>query len=134
MTLRGLSLPVKPGPDGKAVMINDEDEQLAKIIAIGLSDCTSSNPFQDLGLPQSIIFDIGDDTTRGLVYDYLERFFTRLERQGRAKLTKLAPGSVSKTEGETVLAVEYTNLKTRSPKQMTFGFGRTGTVRVLEVA
>lgn len=129
---RGLALPILPGPGGKARMVEDEDEQLTKIIMIGLSDCTSGNPFQKIGLPQSVIFDINDDKSRGLVYDYLERFFARLEREGRAKLTQLEPGNVT-NEGESVVNVYYYNIKTRSPKAVGFAFQKDGIVRTVEV-
>lgn len=133
MALRGLAIPVMPGPDGRAMMVEDEDEQLAKIIAVGLSDCTSNNPYQNLGMPNAVVFDLNDDTTRGRVYEYLERFFARLQREGRAKLTSVEVEDEPADSGEMVLVVRYTNIKTRSPKAVSFGMGRTGTARVLEV-
>lgn len=128
---RGLALPVKPGPDGRAMMLEDDD-QLDSVIMIGLNDCTSANPFQSLGIPMDNIFDLNDDSVRGRVRDYLERFFKRLQNAGRARLLSVTAESELSEQGEAVLVVRYMHMKTRTPRDVTFGIGRTGTARILE--
>jgi len=130
--LRGLEIPVVPGPGGRARMIDDESEQLGKIIALSLSDCDSINPFIDLGISEENVFDMNDESTRARVMEYIERRFDRFRREGRAQLKSVKPSSERNEHGESVLNITYIDLKTRAPKDLRLGLGRLGTARILE--
>lgn len=130
--LRGLEIPVVPDPAGRARMIDDESEQLAKIIALALSDCDSSNPFVNIGISEDNVFDMNDDSTRARVMEYVERRFDRFRREGRAKLKSVEPDPERNEHGESVLNIVYIDLKTRAPKELKLGLGRMGTARILE--
>ena len=113
-------------------MIDDESEQLAKIIALALSDCDSSNPFVNIGISEDNVFDMNDDSTRARVMEYVERRFDRFRREGRAKLKSVEPDPERNEHGESVLNIVYIDLKTRAPKELKLGLGRMGTARILE--
>jgi hypothetical protein len=130
--MRGLSIPIGTDDEGRLKLVTDDDQQLAKIIMLGLCDCTSGNPYQQLGIPLDNIFDINDRGTRSRVQEYLERFFKRLERQGRARLISVEADDSRNEHGEAVLRVRYANIKTRSVREVAFGISRTGAARILE--
>jgi len=130
--LRGLQIPVLPGPGGKARMIEDESEQLAKIIALSLSDCECDNPFTNVGISEDNVFDINDGAVRGRIHEYIERRFARFQREGRAKLKRIVTNLGRNDSGEAMIEIQYIDLKTRTPKDLRLGVGRFGTARVLE--
>ena len=59
---QGLNVPVGTGVYGRTFLVSGS-EQLRKLMSLAFRDCDSENPFQDLGLDQSIIFSINDPLT-----------------------------------------------------------------------
>ena len=111
--MKGLSIPLGVGPDGRAALSEGED-QLKKIISLRLSFGESENPFQQLGIP-SPIFQINDPTTQAIIKNWINRTFRILRAEGRARLVDGSIKFLRESEGEMILELKYVNLKTDDP-------------------
>lgn len=119
--MKGLSVPVGVGPDGRALTDEGED-QLRKIIALRLSFGESENPFQTIGIP-SPIFEINDPTSQAIIKNWIQRTFRILRAEGRARLVDRSL-KFEEEEGEMILSLRYVNLKTDDPVTLRADFDR----------
>ena len=119
--MKGLSVPVGVGPDGRA-MTDEGEDQLQKIIALKLSFGDSENPFQTIGIP-SPVFEINDPTSQAIIKNWIRRVFRQLRADGRAKLVERSI-KFEEDEGEMILNFRYVNLKTDNPVTLRADFDR----------
>lgn len=103
----GIALPLR-AVNGRLMLLSGDGyiEQLVKT-AMGSSE--SSNPFQDVGLGEFMIFDINDALTEGVIRQRVVRVFASLERDQLARLVSLAFEGIG---SEKVMQVVYDNLET----------------------
>ena len=103
------------------------DEQLRKIIMLGLSDCDSANPFQDLGLTPDMVFQNQTPELEARIRRRVQDVFRALESQHRARLTDetLAFERLPATQ-ELVLPIRYLNLETNESADVPVAFGPAG--------
>lgn len=120
--MKGLQVPFQ-AINGRLATSSGED-QLQKILALNLSDCSSANPFQDLGIDPSIVFRINDPDTRGLIRARIIQVFKRFETEGRAKLSDGYPLFLMDSQTQTLMAdVKYINLETATDVELRLIFG-----------
>jgi hypothetical protein len=121
--MSGLQVPVGVTPNGGA-SVTSGDDQLIKIIMLGLSDVDTENPFATLtNLP--LIFDINDPMAQPITRHRITSFFQRLEREGRAKLVDDSLEFIS-SEGDFEVAFQYINLKTKRPNRIKARYDPSG--------
>jgi hypothetical protein len=128
----GLSLPIRARA-GRAVLATGE-EQLKKIIFLSLCDCSSSNPFQDLGVPLTVIFSNQDDDTRARVERRVRERFAQLESDERARLADGYPQFTEGEDGELLCDIRYVNLETTSEEELNLAFDPDGLGRIVPEA
>lgn len=109
----GLRLPLGVDERGGAAL-EEGDDQLSKIISIALAPCGSDNPFQDLGINESIIFDLASPRTQARLKGRIERVFKRLEAEKRAKIKSLR---FDFGDGELMAKITYINLESDEEKE-----------------
>lgn len=108
---KGLDIPVRPGPDGRAVMI-EGSEQTAKIIRLAIADLSSSNPFQPDGISDRFVFSVPDSKTIADIAAHLKDAFNRLSAQGRARLVSGSPKfTTDPATQELVVDISYIDLE-----------------------
>lgn len=118
----GLKIPVGPDKQGRAKTV-DGVEYTKQTIITSLRNCESRNPFQDLGLGNTMIFDINDETTTTRIVIRIEEIFASLEIQEIAKLgsssTKQAIEFETIKEGELDVIIRYIDLEVNRPEEIT---------------
>lgn len=118
----GLAVPFQT-KQGRLVRLTGED-QLRKIILLSLSDCESSNPFQDLGIGIQAIFNVDGPEVRFSVANRIQAAFKRLNTQGRATLSPGYPKfEVNRSQQELVVYVRYINIETTTTNEMAIVYG-----------
>lgn len=117
----GIAVPVSGDGRGRFAFVSGE-AQLAKLISVNLSDCDSDNPFQDLGTGRDAIFAVNDDRTRINLRQRINRLFTRLQLQDRARLRQPAVFTTNSEEQELDVEIEYINLEEDKPGDVTVKF------------
>jgi len=108
---RGLKVPVGVDATGGTAWVSGEEND-RKTIFTALGDCDSENAFQqELGLGVDMIFDPLDETVRARILRRLKDIFRIFEEADRYKLL---PETISWTEGDGELTLEfkYLNLET----------------------
>jgi hypothetical protein len=109
------------------------EEQLKKIIFLALSDCSSDNPFQDLGMDPDIVFANNDGETQARLNHRIVERFQRFEVEGRAKLAPSYPRfSADERSQELVVDVRYVNLETTSEEELSLTFDVSGAARLVQ--
>lgn len=114
---RGLALPVRVAPWGGVLLIEGDDND-SKIISLALGSDDNENAFQqDIGLGESMIFDVDDPQLRGRVVAKIRNIFRRFEAQKRYRMLgetlRWLPGA---QQGEMILEFKYINLESDEPK------------------
>lgn len=74
----GLKFPVQVDKSGGAAL-EFEPQQIDKLIKLALSEGGDLNPFQDLGLPGNIIFEVNDTATITSIRIKIEQILTKFE-------------------------------------------------------
>lgn len=104
----GLAIPVR-AERGRAVL-DDGARQMAKIVALAMSDGESSNPFNnDVGLATPV-FGTNDRSTRALLGRDIRAHFARFQADDRARLVDLT--LAGDAPGELHARVTYLDLET----------------------
>ena len=81
-------MPVGASPSGGAALVKGDDND-RKIIYMALSSDDNENAFQqDIGLGQSMVFDLSDVALRAKIRRRLLQIFEAFQRQNRYKLLK----------------------------------------------
>jgi len=115
--MKGLRIPIQASA-GRLETVRGED-QLRKVIVLNLSDCESSNPFQDIGIGSAMVFDVDDPTTRARISRNIATLFKRLEREGRARLSQGYPiFTADQVSQELHCEVRYVNLETTREEEI----------------
>lgn len=115
---RGLALPVRVAPWGGVALVEGDDNDF-KIISLALGSDDSENAFQqDIGLGESMIFDVSDPQLRGRIVGKIRNIFRRFETQKRYRLLGETMRWVPGAEGELILEFKYINLE--SDERQTF--------------
>lgn len=106
MTIRGISHPMAVTRSGKLASIDDA-AYLDQLIMLGLSDCESENPFQDLGFPMELLFQSQSSDNLARIEGFVREFFEGLREEGIAQLQELA---FSQDQGAVFVQILYLNL------------------------
>jgi hypothetical protein len=112
----GLALPVGIGSYGRAKLATGSD-MMKQLLMCAIRDCSSENPFQDLGISQRFIFDINDPHAVAEVRIRIKQIFANFEAQRLARL----PGGdnslvFSQTEeGSLDVEIKYLDMETDKP-------------------
>jgi hypothetical protein len=123
--MTGIALPISV-VKGRLQLASAED-QLKKIIFLGLSDCDSANPFQDLGIDTSVVFAIADEDTKARARRRIVTIFKALQAQGRARLAAGFPTfSVDSETQELVAEIEYVNMETTAVDELQLAYPSNG--------
>lgn len=118
---RGLQMPVGADVTGGTAMVEGEEND-KKTIFTALSDCDNANAFQqDLGLGNTMIFDISDPKLRARILRKLRAIFEVFQAQHRYKLKEETVEWIQDADrGELTLKFKYVNLESEETK----GFSR----------
>lgn len=108
------------------------DVHILNLALTALLDCSSSNPFQQLGISEGVVFENPDNDLFMEIKESIKDIFERFENSKLAKLQDRADNlSMFRTnEGEYGLKIFFVNLETNSPGSGAIGFG-VGGARVL---
>jgi hypothetical protein len=118
----GLSAPFAV-KQGRLIRTTGE-EQLRKIILLSLSDCSSDNPFQDLGIGIQAIFNVEGPEVRFSIARRIQGVFKLLQAQGRATLSPNYPKfEVNRAQCELVVYIHYINLETATTNELAIVYG-----------
>ncbi len=127
----GLALPIRVF-QGRAQLAKGE-EQLKNIIFLSLCDCSSANPFQDLGIPLEVIFSNADEETQAKVERRIKARFDRFETEERAKLAVGYPRfAVDEGTGDLFCDIRYVNLETTAEEELNLAFDSDGNGRIID--
>ena len=120
MSSIGLRLPVGPNEKGRAATVTGS-EFVRQTLLTAIQDCTSKNPFQDLGVDDEIIYDINDESSMADLMLRLQEIFARFEAQEIARLdNRTTPISFSQDEeGEFNAVIRFVDLEADKPEEIT---------------
>lgn len=112
----GLALPIGIGAYGRAKLASGS-ELMKQLLLSALRECTSENPFQDLGISQKIIFDINDSHAIGEVRIRIKQIFANFEAQRLARLPGggNSLGFSQSEEGALDVEIGYLDMETDKP-------------------
>lgn len=126
----GLALPFSANGRGGLALV-DGDDQLAKIIGLGLNNLDSENPFneqENLGLGDQMIFAVNDNALQAALRRSVLLLFRRLQLENRAQLSKGSPTfTIDKDTQTLTMHIKYINLETNKPEEFNQRFGPDGT-------
>lgn len=110
--MRGLSLPVRVGPNGGASLV-EGDVNDYKIISIALGSSESENAFQqDITLNDRMIFDLNDIVIRASILKRLYKIFEIFRLKKRFELKKETINWQEDNVNQTLtLEFQYVNLE-----------------------
>lgn len=115
---QGIELPTQV-VDGRLKLLSG-NEYIEQLIVTGMGDNTSDNPFLDVGLGESMIFDINDALTDAQIRVLVEGVFDSLEADQLARLSSL---TFSSEGGQKKMYVEYENLETGARPELEVPLG-----------
>lgn len=115
----GLRIPVGASPSGGAALVGGDDND-TKIIKTALSSDDSENAFQqDIGMGESMVFNLNDPVLRAKIRRRLVQIFANFQTQKRFKLLK---NTIEWTEDsvaqELILEFKYLNLESDEEKPL----------------
>jgi len=117
MSISGISVPFQ-GTQTGGLSISSDDEYIRQLIMIALSDCSSDNPFQDIGLGEGHVFQPNTSRTKGQILVRVKKVFDDFELRKLARLNG-RPKWLSAVDGEAKLLISYYNLETDKPDELT---------------
>jgi len=107
---KGLAIPVGVNQGGGA-KLEDDPVHLRTVLRSALSPGEDDNPFQNLGLDESIIFSIDDPAARGTARNIIQKILQKFS--DRLVLDPRTPVEFSKiAEGRFDVSFTYINLDT----------------------
>lgn len=118
MPKTGMSVPIAVDQAGGA-LLDEGGDQILKLLMLALTNCESANPFQNLGLPEDIIFRINDPIVEAEVALAIENVFKTFETAKRARLVK-APEFTRRVEGELEVRIDWVDLEETRRQSNTF--------------
>lgn len=119
----GLALPLIP-VNGRAP-IEEDQQQLAKILMLQLADCENTNPFnQDVGMSGDIVFQNNTVALQALIRARVISVFRIKEKEGRARLLEGFPTfKVNSDTQELVCSIKYVDLEANEERNMDMPVG-----------
>lgn len=114
---QGIQVPIKT-KNGR-IMLLSSDDYIDQLVRIALGDSQSSNPFQDIGLGDFMIFAIDDAMTEGEIRRRVIAVFDSLERDQLAKINQndiIFEKPI--VAGEKRMSITYTNLETQERQEI----------------
>ena len=120
MPIKGIKLPLK-AKAGRLQLLGD-DEYIRQLVELALGDSESTNPFQDIGLGEFMIFENNIGDVQGRVEQRLSVAFAPLERDEIARVTDSRVYSGQSGSGEMFLDVEYENMENGKRDTVTVPF------------
>ena len=107
---QGLRIPIGVNRGGGA-NLEPDPQHLTTILRLALSEGNDDNPFQQLGISDTLIFALNDSSNRGLARNAVERILNKFSE--RLRLDQTVPVDVIQTgDGEVELSFRYVNLDT----------------------
>lgn len=94
----------------------DGDDLITQYVMTYVADCSSDNPFQDLGIGERAIFRIADDPEwradiRGRIKNMFDKYLVP------SNLAKLQAVEFNTTaDGEVTMAVRYVSIESNEPR------------------
>lgn len=124
----GLSVPINVNKGGGA-KVQSEDTQIDKLVVLALQEGEDDNPFQDLGISQTILYRVNDDGAKFDAKTEIERVLKSFN--GRIQIVDGIKISESETdpqteEGELHVNFEYINLDTNEANEFSAPFRDLG--------
>tara|TARA_Y100000034_G_scaffold131943_1_gene193761 strand:- start:1665 stop:2066 length:402 start_codon:yes stop_codon:yes gene_type:complete len=113
---QGIALPVKI-VNGRYRLVAD-DAYIQQLMTVAFGDCSSDNPFEDLGLGEAMIFGINDSMTEGEILARVKLIMDDFEENGLAKLIVSEPPTFEKDDGDLHMLLPYMNLETQERGQL----------------
>jgi hypothetical protein len=109
----GMLSPLSVNRKGGAVTVSGSD-LIWQLLITALRDCTSANPFQDLGISDQLIFSIDDQQSVASLNLAIQRIFMQFEANQLARLVKGDRGIVfsKSAEGQLDCEISYVDLET----------------------
>jgi len=121
----GLAIPVGVNGAGGAKILKGS-KQKTKIVRSAFAEGDDNNPFQDLGLPPTMIFDINGDVTAGEARVEVETILSRLREQNNIEINPNKPIRVTREGEELQLEFEYIDLDLNETVQFNEFLRRAG--------
>jgi len=123
----GMTSPLAVTQKGEAQTVSGS-ALIKQLLITALRDCSSENPFQDLGIGDKLIFDVLDPKTIARLTVRIQQIFARFQGE---QLAKLIPGGQGLTfsreeEGELSAMIKYVDLETDKPDEFTIGHDANG--------
>ena len=127
MTKQGIGTPARANGRG-GLHIPPTNEHIRGLLGIALSPCTSSNPFQNIGLQGDITFDIADNLTFVNLKEDIKEIMTEFEAEELAALQNRSDNLfVTKdADGEYGIVVHIINLQLDNKFTATVKSGQAG--------
>ena len=114
----GIAIPFQANGRGGLLLLTG-GEQMRKIIFTRLSDCESSNPYQqDIGIGADMIFAINDESLQAELRRRIDLNFSELRAQGRARLLKPPLFKRKSETQELEVLVQYLDMETNKPEEV----------------
>jgi hypothetical protein len=123
----GLASPLAVTSKGTAVVLTGSD-LIKQLLFTALRDCSSGNPFQQLGVSDENIFSISDAQSIAKLRLAVQRVFARFEVQSLARLVPGDTGLVfsKSAEGAVDVQVKYVDLETDKPETVNASYSSAG--------
>ena len=123
----GLKSPLQASVQGTAMLVSGSD-LVKQLVLTALRDCSSLNPFQDLGISDRNIFDINDEPTVARVRLRIQQIFAVFQIQELASLVKGEQSIVFSRQEEGALSaqIKYLDLETDKPDEISLSNDGTG--------
>ena len=109
----GMLSPLSASKKGGAVTVSGSD-LIWQLLVTALRDCSSDNPFQDLGIGDQNIFSLSDQQSIAKLNLAVQRIFLQFEANQLARLVKGDRGIVfsKSVEGRLNCEISYVDLET----------------------
>ena len=113
---RGLKLPTRVSA-GRLEMLGG-DAYIEQLLAIGLGDGESTNPWNQKGLGEFMIFALNDAEIEGEIRERVKGIFSSLERDQLARLAGGRAVRFSNQGSEKKMFIEYDNLENGERREL----------------
>ena len=116
----GLKIPVGVDRKGRAAVESNESLNIKKILTLALSEGEDTNPFQNLGIGDKVVFSIKTSSFRGRALNAVNNILAKFPEQIR-----LVAGTVEfkeDVEGEFIISFLYTDLLTQKDEPFSTSF------------
>jgi len=117
----GIGSPFRADSDG-GLALSEGDAYVRAQVFAAVNVNTSDNPFQDLGVGESMIFENAEDPAwRRTVRERIVTQFKALETNNLARLVRVDFATRGNESGDFEMTVVYVNLETNAEQSAAFG-------------